>query len=109
MEKKLKEREQWLFTTLKSIGDAVITTDTKGDVTFMNPVAQTLTGWKQEEVEGKNMLIYRHNAERLSQGECAILSGYYNHSSYIVEGMGKLADTLYTIDHGLGRIIKDKT
>ncbi|NQT79610.1 MAG: response regulator [Candidatus Aminicenantes bacterium] len=53
MERKLKEREQWLFTTLKSIGDAVIATDSKGCVTFMNPVAQALTGWKQEEVEGK--------------------------------------------------------
>jgi len=55
MERKLKEREQWLFTTLKSIGDAVITTDTKGHVTFMNPVAQALTGWKQEEAEGKQL------------------------------------------------------
>jgi len=53
MEKKLKEREEWLFTTLKSIGDAVIATDMKGCVTFMNPVAQALTGWKQEEAEGK--------------------------------------------------------
>lgn len=53
MEKKLRESEQWLATTLKSIGDAVIATDSEGFVTFMNPVAKILTGWKQEEAAGK--------------------------------------------------------
>ncbi|MCK4421267.1 HD domain-containing protein [candidate division WOR-3 bacterium] len=47
MEKKLKESEEWFSTTLKSIGDAVITTDTEGIVTFMNSVAEVLTGCKQ--------------------------------------------------------------
>ena len=49
MEKILSERERWLSTVLKSIGDAVIATDKNGMVTFMNPVAVTLTGWKPEE------------------------------------------------------------
>ncbi|MFQ6062657.1 MAG: PAS domain S-box protein [Methanosarcinales archaeon] len=53
MESKLKENEEWLATTLKSIGDAVIATDTKGYVTFLNPVAEALTGWKKEEGVGK--------------------------------------------------------
>lgn len=53
MEKKLKESEQWLSTTLKSIGDAVIATDRMGQVTFINPVAQSLTGWKNEEAIGR--------------------------------------------------------
>ena len=35
--------------TLHSIGDAVITTDSEGRVELMNPVAENLTGWKQEE------------------------------------------------------------
>ncbi len=52
-EKELKEIKEWLSTTLKSIGDAVIATDTKGSVTFMNPIAEKLTGWKQEEASGK--------------------------------------------------------
>ena len=55
MEQKLREREQWLSTTLKSIGDAVITTDSQGFVTFMNPVAEALTSWKQEEVLGNHL------------------------------------------------------
>lgn len=53
--KKLKEKEAWLSTTLSSIGDAVITTDTKGKITFMNPEAEKLTGWKQEEASEKQL------------------------------------------------------
>jgi PAS domain S-box-containing protein len=53
MERKLKESQQWLATTLKSIGDAVIATDINRLVTFMNPVSETLTGWKQEEGVGR--------------------------------------------------------
>lgn len=55
MEKRLKESEEWLSTTLNSIGDAVIATDTLGYVIFMNPVAQELTGWKQDEILGKSV------------------------------------------------------
>ena len=48
----LHEQREWFRVTLSSIGDAVITTDTSGGVTFMNPVAECLTCWKQEEVAG---------------------------------------------------------
>ena len=45
----LQVQREWLRVTLSSIGDAVITTDTKGRVTFLNPVAESLTGWTQDE------------------------------------------------------------
>lgn len=54
MEKILKKNKEWFSTTLQSIGDAVITTDKKGKITFINSVAEILTGWKQEEALGKN-------------------------------------------------------
>ncbi|MEH2160155.1 MAG: EAL domain-containing protein [Nostoc sp.] len=52
-EKKLKHNEQWLTTVLKSIGDAVITSDASGTVNFMNPIAEELTGWNYSDAFGK--------------------------------------------------------
>ena len=49
----LRQSQQWLLTTLQSIGDAVIATDASGDVEFLNPVAQSLSGWTQEQVKGQ--------------------------------------------------------
>ncbi len=51
----LARSEKWFSTTLASIGDAVIATDMNGGVTFMNSVAQSLTGWSQVEATGKSM------------------------------------------------------
>jgi PAS domain S-box-containing protein len=45
---RLQESEQWLATTLGSIGDAVIATDKQGCVKYLNPVAEDLTGWPSE-------------------------------------------------------------
>ena len=52
-QKALRESERRWVTTLSSIGDAVIATDTAGLVTFMNPVAQELTGWTLAEAAGR--------------------------------------------------------
>jgi diguanylate cyclase (GGDEF)-like protein/PAS domain S-box-containing protein len=46
-----REKEQAVIT-LESIGDAVITTDTAGRVTYLNPVAERLTGWRTNEALG---------------------------------------------------------
>lgn len=53
MEMKLKERERWLTTMLKSIEDGVIATDNKGKITFMNPLAESLSGWQQAKALNK--------------------------------------------------------
>ena len=45
-------REQWLNTTIRSIGDAVIACDSDGNVVFMNLIAEQLTGWKEAEARG---------------------------------------------------------
>src|SRR6266850_319970 len=51
----LSKSEKWFSTTLSSIGDAVIAAGMNGAVTFLNPVAQSLTGWTLEEAQGKSM------------------------------------------------------
>jgi PAS domain S-box-containing protein len=53
MDRRLKEREVWFSTTLRSIGDGVIATDEKGRITFMNAIAEALTGWEEIEAVGK--------------------------------------------------------
>jgi PAS domain S-box-containing protein len=50
----LHTERELLRVTLASIGDAVIATDTESRVTFLNPVAQDLTGWS-EEAQGRHL------------------------------------------------------
>ena len=52
-EEEARQREEWLRVTLVSIGDGVICTDCFGRVTMLNPVAEALTGWTQEEARGQ--------------------------------------------------------
>lgn len=50
--REIRAREEWFRVTLTSIGDAVIATDRNGRVTFLNPVAEKLTGRGLGEVAG---------------------------------------------------------
>jgi PAS domain S-box-containing protein len=52
-EEEILQQREWLEVTLSSIGDAVMATDTGGRLTFMNSVAETLTGWNREDAVGK--------------------------------------------------------
>jgi PAS domain S-box-containing protein len=56
----LNESEQRYRTTMMSVGDGVIATDTEGRVEMMNPVAEELTGWIQEEARGKSLEAIFH-------------------------------------------------
>jgi PAS domain S-box-containing protein len=49
-----RENRRLLSATLSSIGDAVVATDREGRITFLNPVAETLTGWPRREARGKS-------------------------------------------------------
>ena len=49
----LRQAKENLAVTLKSIGDAVVSTNPSGEVVFMNPVAEALTGWSQEQACGR--------------------------------------------------------
>jgi PAS domain S-box-containing protein len=51
-EERLRQSEERFRVTLASIGDAVIATDNQGRVTFLNPVAEELTGWNHQQALG---------------------------------------------------------
>jgi PAS domain S-box-containing protein len=52
-----EQQRESLRTTLTSIGDAVITTDTQGCVTMMNAAAEALTGWTTSEAKGEPLTV----------------------------------------------------
>ncbi len=52
-EKALQAEKEQLNVTLRSIGDAVITTDIRGRIVFLNKVAEDLCGWTNEEAVGE--------------------------------------------------------
>lgn len=89
----LAEQHELLRVTLKSIGDAVITTDAAGTVTWLNPVAERMTGWLNAEAKGRpvDQVFHIVNQETraptenpvaicLHQGE---LAGLANHTVLI--------------------------
>jgi PAS domain S-box-containing protein len=69
----LVDSRERLATILASIGDAVIATDLDGHVTFMNGVAQSLTGWTQEEASGKLIQeLFKIREENSLEPECPV-------------------------------------
>jgi len=112
MEMKLKNSEQWLATILKSIVDAVISTDIKGFVKFMNPVAEALTGWKQKDVLGRDLTevfdIINEETRKVTEDIIAkairggVVVGLVNHILIAKDG------TEIPIDSSAAPIIDDK-
>src|SRR5262249_7321147 len=54
-ERNAREKEELLRVTLSSIGDAVIATGRDLHVTFLNPMAESLTGWRFEQAVGRHL------------------------------------------------------
>jgi PAS domain S-box-containing protein len=66
--KEIEQQKEQLRVTLASIGDAVIVTDTNGNVTFLNAVAAGLTGWRPEEAYGRPLeSVFRIVNEKTKQ------------------------------------------
>ena len=55
MDRRLRENEHWLSTTLGSIADAVISTDAAGIIRLLNPVAEMMTGWTKDAALGRHI------------------------------------------------------
>ena len=91
----LQRQREWLRVTLSSIGDAVIATDTVGKITFLNPVAEGLTGWKEQDILGHPVQeVFRIINEQTRQHtedivQCVLLEGRVvalaNHTALITK------------------------
>ena len=71
----LAEQTERFRVTLQSIADAVIATDARGNIDFVNPVAQRLTGWLQGEAVGRPIeqvfsIVSEHTGARV-ENRCA--------------------------------------
>lgn len=53
--KQISENAHFFRTTLYSIGDGVITTDTKGKILQINPMAEAMIGYRENEIKGKHI------------------------------------------------------
>jgi PAS domain S-box-containing protein len=111
-----RQEHEWLRVTLTSIGDAVLATDTAGRLTFLNPVAETLTGWPQAEAVGQtvqtvfNIIDERTQAaavdivqQVLREGRTVLLA---NHTALVARGgrIVPIEDSAAPIRDGAGRV-----
>ena len=105
-----RENRQWLLTTLQSMGEGVVATDTSGHVEFMNPVAEKLTGWKQSEAGGKHLgEVFRTLDERTRRPVTDVMkvvqddiqhAGFVNHTL-----LSSRSGQEFYIDHSAAEIM----
>jgi len=70
---RLRERERWFSTTLRSIGDAILAVDLAGRITFMNPAAEVLTGMDARSAMGQPVQSVLQLSDRPA-GESPVLT-----------------------------------
>lgn len=117
MQTEIEQQREWFKTTLQSIGDAVIATDTQGHVLFLNPVAEELTGYSESEAYGRPIgaIFNIINEDTRLPGEIPIhkvisdgvIVGLTNHTALISkEGLERpIADSAAPIINSQGTII----
>ena len=86
----IRAREEWSRVTLSSIGDAVIATDKNGSVTYVNQIAEDLTGIKLKEAKGQPIhqvfpIFNEHTRKRVDNPvakvlESGLIMGLANHT-----------------------------
>jgi PAS domain S-box-containing protein len=112
-----EQARRWFDTTLRSIGDAVIATDDEGLLTFMNPIAESLTGWRETEAVGQPLdRVFRIISEQtrasvespvtkvLREGKVV---GLANHTLLLAKNGGEIAidDSGAPIRNDAGEIV----
>jgi PAS domain S-box-containing protein len=90
-----QDHQEQLRVTLASIGDAVIATDAAGGVTFLNPIAEALTGWTMAEAQGRKLqevfhIVHEHTRQAVENPVHRVLRegavvGLANHTVLIAK------------------------
>ncbi|HLX30522.1 MAG TPA: PAS domain S-box protein [Casimicrobiaceae bacterium] len=113
----LQQQREWFEVTLASIGDAVITTDIERRVTFLNPVAETMTGWSTQEAHGQRLervfhIISEDTREAVENPVARVLEskaivGLANHTSLIARNGAEIPieDSAAPIRDRLGNVV----
>jgi len=89
----LQQQREWFEVTLASIGDAVITTDINAKITYLNPVAESMTGWSSTQATGEPLervfrIVNEYTQQTLENPVGKVLQtgkvvGLANHTSLI--------------------------
>ncbi|MBC8550890.1 MAG: PAS domain S-box protein, partial [Candidatus Brocadiales bacterium] len=115
-EEALRESEESLRTTINSIGDAVLATDTYGNIVRMNPVAEKLTGWGADDAKDKPVtevfnIINAKTGEKVEHPVKRVLEegeiiGLANHTMLIARDSTEyqIADSAAPIRDGEGNL-----
>jgi diguanylate cyclase (GGDEF)-like protein/PAS domain S-box-containing protein len=116
LEKHLEREKERLRITIASIGDGVISTDTAGNVTMLNKVAENLTGWLQEEAIEKPIEEVFHIINENTGVKCenpiqrvietGLILGLANHTALISKDgtMRSIADSAAPIKDSAGEV-----
>lgn len=116
-DQEVRDQKEWFRVTLASIGDAVITTDTSSVITFMNSVAEEITGYTKEEAIGKpiNQVFRIFNEITLAPAEIPVyrvikegfIIGLANHTGLVTKDgeTRSIADSAAPIRSDNGEII----
>ncbi len=111
-ERQLREREQWLDATLRSISEAVITVNTRGQVMVMNPAAEALSGWRGEDARGKPLQQVLRTEDRNGKRVIAQVIREANRGGYAVSltehVVVKKDGTRVPVDHNVAPIYDGK-
>ncbi len=104
LEQATKTAKEQVTDTLKSLGEATIAIDLAGRITFMNPVAETLTGWQQTDAIGQSIeqVLNLLDGETLATVDYSLLGALERHAPV------KLPDNCLLLDKdGIARYIGD--
>lgn len=105
--KDLKESREWLSVTFSSIGDAVIATDEKGRVRFMNPIAQAVTGWSDHDAKGRPLNEVYNTVKETTRTRLGLTAAHFARRPS--ESASNNISVALIAKHGRKRIVESNT